>query len=111
MSEHAEQELRQLMLQLIYGDYARESEKEDVSKREIIVTPFDGCYGRAGVVITLNGSPVRCVIVSLDTYGLSMFPNMFSMQFQGRSRRLGNRQCEVVWKYLVAREVVSETRG
>lgn len=27
--------------------------------REIIVTPFEGHYGFAGVVITINGSPVR----------------------------------------------------
>lgn len=37
--------------------------------RELIVTPFDGCYGQAGAVVTLNGSPPRFVAVVLG-YGV-----------------------------------------
>lgn len=32
---------------------------EDVRERDIIITPYDGAYGWAGVVITVNGSPPR----------------------------------------------------
>lgn len=33
--------------------------RSDEEKREIMITPFEGHYGYAGVVVAINGSPMR----------------------------------------------------
>lgn len=35
----------------------------DDCEREVHMTAYDGCYGRAGYVLTINGSPPRATIV------------------------------------------------
>lgn len=37
--------------------------------REICVMPFSGAYGQAGVVLTINGSPPRCMMVITTDLG------------------------------------------
>jgi len=36
---------------------------KDVCQRDIIITPYEGAYGWAGVVITVNGSPPRGTVL------------------------------------------------
>jgi hypothetical protein len=43
-------------------------------ERDLIVTPFEGCYGIAGYVVTLNGSPPRIVLAALDGLVYSLEP-------------------------------------
>ncbi|GEM_PF-6819918 len=37
--------------------------RRQMRDREIVVTPYDGNYGRAGIVIAVNGSPPRGAVV------------------------------------------------
>jgi len=44
--------------------------RSDISdlERPIIVTPYDGAYGRAGFVLTIDGSPPRALVHVTATY-------------------------------------------
>lgn len=45
-----------------YGLFGRAPCEDDL-QREIHVAPFFGCYGLAGYVITVNGSPPRGTVI------------------------------------------------
>jgi len=49
--------LREAWVKLL-GLHRGANDIEDYA-RELITTPFDGAYGQAGVVITINGSPPK----------------------------------------------------
>ena len=42
---------------------------DDFLAREIVVTPYDGAYGRAGYVVVVNGSPPRGLFIYPGEYG------------------------------------------
>jgi hypothetical protein len=56
---------------------------EDDLGRELIITPFDGCYGQAGLVMTINGSPPRAIAV-VQTYHKRL-QTIWVMRRQGRN--------------------------
>ena len=50
--------MRQAIYHLTHNVHQSGGDRDFMS-REIIITPFDGCYGLAGVMITVNGSPPK----------------------------------------------------
>lgn len=54
-----EYEFRQKLHHALYGHAASEGDLE----RPLIVQPFDGNYGQAGVVLAINGSPPRAIVL------------------------------------------------
>lgn len=51
--------------------------------RELCITEFDGCYGRAGIVIAVNGSPPRGLVIA--------FPAAFGSQVDEIILKKGSR--------------------
>ena len=64
---------QELAFELCHGKGLSHKYLEDFKGREIIITPFDGNYGRAGYVIVINGSPPRGVFIisedAITNYG------------------------------------------
>lgn len=104
----AEHELRELFLHLRCPASQRPPKmREDMDGREIVVTPFDGAYGNAGVVIALNGSPPRGVIVVLENRNKHNYHRNYAPIFyltESSSRRLGARQVDIVRAFLAEKQ-------
>jgi hypothetical protein len=64
-----ELEFRGALSELLTGRKA-DGEITDL-EREIAITPYDGAYGRAGVVITIEGSPPRALLLVTTDRGTS----------------------------------------
>jgi hypothetical protein len=98
------EDVKKLMAKMVYGKtpFSREMEAEYLA-RELVDTDFDGNYGRAGTVLALNGSPPRGVIVFMEVdYACCYPPRVYFMTEEG-SRRLGDKQAEVVRRWFVVR--------
>jgi len=61
-------------------------ETPDIRKRTIVVSPYYGAYGPAGVVICLNGSPPRGTI--LAPLGYPNDPVVYFSGYKSRTYRL-----------------------
>lgn len=99
---NAEKNLRELFFHLLYsaGDQPSIKAKQDFDDRELVVTPFDGCYGRAGWVLAMNGSPPRGILVSTEASGMNNHPAQIFYIRSDKSKRIGPAQAEVVRTYL-----------
>ncbi len=61
---------------------------DGMDEREIFVTPFNGAYGFAGVVITINGSPPRgTFLVPADAIPAASW-SVIVHEYAGRVKRL-----------------------
>ena len=75
---HSLDELRKLMacrwngIKLKCYDCLSPEVLKETDSRDLIFTPFEGCYGVAGWVLCMNGSPPRCTIV-LNKISTSQF--------------------------------------
>ncbi len=98
----AERNLKDLILYLRMGKRPSKGIVEDYHGRDIVVTPFDGAYGHAGVVVALNGSPPRGLFLVTDE---SLDPNGYGfgvVWFDGgqRARVLSEQQAKVIIRFL-----------
>jgi hypothetical protein len=65
--DEQERVLREALYQLTYG--RGRMPDQDFLEREIIITSFGGCYGQAGVVVAINGSPPRALMLVTTDHG------------------------------------------
>ncbi len=91
--------LHKLLGEMYLGRNPSAAAKKDFFSRELVVTPFDGAYGRAGFVIAVNGSPPRGVMVSLEGDSKSVPPAIFFLEMD-KSRRVGDAQAKIVRRFL-----------
>lgn len=77
-----------------------------VGGRALLVTPFVGAYGFAGVVVALNGSPPRGIVLVPKGAQAWMGGTMAYLSPSGRVRTLSDgrhrRACRAVRAYLQA---------
>lgn len=62
-SNEIESEFRQALY-----EYRDRPLNQDEATREIIITPFDGNYGRAGLMIVVNGSPPKGMLICTELF-------------------------------------------
>ena len=94
-----EQAIRELAHRLYYGKATYYDDQIKTPKstglRPLIVTPYDGAYGRAGWIIAVEGSPPRGTFVTA-TYRSVIYINSSA----GKVRRLKDQDAETVFCYL-----------
>ena len=90
------QDFRDLIIYLASGfsAWASRTFREDMAGRAIVATPYGGCYGPAGWIICLNGSPPKCTIVAESG------SDSIICIACGSARRLGPKQAETVRKFV-----------
>ena len=99
-----ERALKDLIVFLSFGERPRPTLVEDYRARDLVVTTFGGNYGPAGWVIALNGSPPRGLfLVTKEAMSWGEGGSRI-LWFDGasRPRLLGDRQADVVRRYLRA---------
>jgi hypothetical protein len=52
--------------QAVYSYRGMGSPSEDELSRPLIITPFEGNYGRAGLIIVINGSPPKGMVICTE---------------------------------------------
>lgn len=67
----------------------------DYHQRDLVCTPFDGAYGRAGWVICVNGSPPQGTLLVIGKGARD--PVFYA--YEGRSRKLSSDQCQLVREF------------
>src|SRR5262245_41676998 len=87
-----------LLFRLHFGKHPSVAHRQDFFGRTLHLTPFEGCYGRAGWVACVNGSPPRgTLVILLD--GRDVL-DCFHLE-HGRSRRVhGDAQRAVVQAFV-----------
>jgi hypothetical protein len=90
------QDFRDLTIYQANGCSAQTSRifRDDMAGRAIVATPYGGCYGPAGWIICLNGSPPKCTIVAENG------SDSIICIACGSARRLGPKQAETVRKFV-----------
>jgi len=73
---------------------------EDYHSRHLVVTHFDGAYGKAGSVIALNGSPPRGVLLCLMNDHHTYDDTSIVYITQTKSKRMSFRQSRTVVEFL-----------
>jgi hypothetical protein len=95
----AAERLGELLLHLLHGRPPGRLAREDFERRERVCTPFGGCYGVAGWVLAVNGSPPRGALVVMGDVLFTAPATVFYLG-QGRSRRLaGEGQVRAVREF------------
>lgn len=93
------------MVRTIYK-LVRRTPRETELDRHIVITPYNGAYGLAGYVITVNGSPPRgTLLVPLKEERIVVFDNERSKaldcsSWQGHTRHQLRKK---VFEYLIER--------
>lgn len=65
MVKEAEIDFKKANYAYLHRDNPSKSELE----RELVITSFDGKHGRAGIIITINGSPPKGMVICINEHG------------------------------------------
>lgn len=94
-------EVQAVLMRLYHGKSEKKIHpkgKEDFVGRSLVCTPYEGCYGQAGWVVCVNGSPPRGTVIITAPSRLQDFI-LFWDGFRARRLPNGFEATETLWRF------------